>query len=118
LCDAAAANIFPCPVSPHGQQQPESAKQGLQMNVINSQVGSDAVDQFEPDESDVSKMTAEILPACFLLGIIAGFSAFVLFGQAILPAIVAAFMGAMLGLFFACDGRSAHEPLGLPRERK
>ena len=88
------------------------------MNVINSQAGSDAADRFEPDESNVSKMTAEILPACFLLGIIAGFSAFVLFGQAILPALVAAFVGAMLGLFFACDGRSAHDPIGQPRARK
>ena len=89
------------------------------MNVINSQTQSDATDPFQtPDESSVAKMTAEILPACFLLGIIAGFTAFVIFGQAILPALVAAVAGVFLGLFFACEENSTQNPVALPRARK
>jgi hypothetical protein len=59
-------------------------------------------------------MTGDILPACFLLGIIAGFSAFVAFGQAVLPAMVAAVVGALVGLFFACDETAVQNPGRLP----
>jgi len=77
------------------------------MNVINSQAQSDSIEAADaPSESAVAKMTAEILPACFLLGIIAGFTAFVACGQAILPALIAAVLGVLLGLFFACEESS------------
>ncbi len=81
-----------------------TATQGKFMNVINSQAQSDSIESADSSsESASSKMTAEILPACFLLGIIAGFTAFVACGQAILPGIFAAVLGALLGLFFACE---------------
>jgi hypothetical protein len=84
-----------------------AGKQGKFMNVINSQAKSDCIEGSDaPSESAVSKMTAEILPACFLLGIISGFTAFVAFGQAILPGLIAAVLGAFFGLFFACEDSS------------
>jgi hypothetical protein len=74
------------------------------MNVLDSHANAEAVDRIDSsDKSAVSKLTADILPACFLLGIISGFSAFVAFGQAIFPGLVAAAIGVFLGLFFACD---------------
>ena len=73
------------------------------MNVVNSQIRSDGAENDDmPSESSASLMTAEILPACFLLGIISGFTAFVAFGQAIMPGMVAAVIGGLMGLFFAC----------------
>jgi hypothetical protein len=74
------------------------------MNAYHSPAPSNATDQFETaGESADSQSTTDLLPACFLLGIIAGFAAFVAFGQAIFPAIIAAILGALIGLFFACE---------------
>ena len=89
------------------------------MNALNSQVRSDATET--PDnkgDSPASEMTSEILPACFLLGIIAGFSAFVAFGQAVLPAMIAAVIGALVGLFFACEGGSPTTSDGMREIRR
>jgi len=89
------------------------------MNVLNSQIQPDATDHSEPRyESSASNLTAEILPACSLLGIIAGFIAFVAFGQAILPAMVAGVIGVLLGLFFACGQKSSQAPLRTRHARK
>lgn len=78
------------------------------MNVMNSQIRSEGADNADTQsDSSASLMTAEILPACFLLGIIAGFAAFVAFGQAILPGMIAAVIGALIGLFFACEDGSS-----------
>jgi hypothetical protein len=74
------------------------------MNALHSSTQSDATDPLEAaDESDASDLTSDILPSCFLLGIIAGFAAFVAFSQAVLPALVAAVLGALGGLLFACE---------------
>jgi hypothetical protein len=74
------------------------------MNVCNAQNHSDATARPDvSEESSASDDSVDILPCCFLLAIIAGFAAFVAFGLAILPAIVASGIGALLGLFFACD---------------
>jgi hypothetical protein len=91
----------------------------MKMNVLNSQLQPDATDN--PDQhgdSAVTTLTAEIVPACSLLGIISGFVAFVAFGQSILPALIAAVFGAMIGLFFACDEEPGQAARTIPRLRK
>ena len=89
------------------------------MNVFSSQTQSDTTAAYDtPNESSVAKMTADILPACSLLGIIAGFAAFVAFGQAVLPALIAAVVGALLGLFFACEKNSPQTPGAMHQVRK
>jgi hypothetical protein len=89
------------------------------MNLIHSQAPSDSADPSDaPSESAVAKMTAEILPTCFLLGIIAGFTAFVACGQAILPAMIAAVLGALFGLVFACEESPPQKSDALTPARK
>jgi hypothetical protein len=74
------------------------------MNMYNSSTQSDSSDTFDRSHaSSEADLAADILPSCFLIGIIAGFAAFVVFKQAIIPAVVAAVIGALLGLFFACE---------------
>jgi hypothetical protein len=91
----------------------------MKMNVLNSQLQPEVTDPSErPGDSGVTKMTAEIVPTCSLLGIISGFVAFVAFGQLILPALIAAVFGALLGLFFACDEESGHRPRSHLHSRK
>jgi hypothetical protein len=78
------------------------------MNVINSQLHPEATGLSDPPAgSSVTKLTGEVLPACWLFGIMTGFAAFVAFRQAILPAVFAAIIGALLGVFFACDEEPA-----------
>ena len=74
------------------------------MNAVHSQADGNSSNSLQDHEArSENNLTGEILPSCFLMGIISGFSVFVAFGQAIFPGLVAAVIGALFGVFFACD---------------
>ena len=89
------------------------------MNAVNPQAHANSTDSTETgEEREENKLTAEILPSCFLMGIISGFAVFVAFGQAIFPGLVAAVIGALFGVFFACDENHNHSTAGRNHIRK